>query len=92
LSYPSYPCYTTLSYTGRNGNCNCVPYLEKIGKKIEEDKRQIIGHINQRSKKLDSRLDLLETKTKNQIFNFHQTMKVRAFPTPPPTPPFTART
>ncbi len=66
----------------RNGNaaCDCVPFLEKIGKRIEEDKREIIGHINQRSKKLDTRLDLLETKTKNQIFNFHQTMKVSISP------------
>ena len=64
----------------RRGNspCNCVPFLEKIGKRMEEDRRQIIGHINQRSTRLDSRLDLLETKTKNQIFNFHQTMKARA--------------
>ncbi len=69
-----------LFFRGSNAACDCVPFLEKIGKKIEEDKREIIGHINQRSKKLDTRLDLLETKTKNQIFNFHQTMKVSISP------------
>lgn len=56
-------------------SCDCVPFLERIGRRLEEDKRQILGQLVDRDRRLDTRLDSLETKTKKQIANFHQTMK-----------------
>ena len=58
-----------------SNTCDCVPFIEKIGKRLDNDKKQIIHQINDQNKKLDGRLENLESKTKKQILNFHQTMK-----------------
>lgn len=56
-------------------HCDCTPLLEKIGKTIEKDKKDILNHLVQNNKKIETRLDGFEKKTKNQMFNFNQNMK-----------------
>ena len=56
-------------------HCDCTPLLEKIGKTIEKDKKDILTHLVQNNKKIETRLDSFEKKTKNQMFNFNQNMK-----------------
>lgn len=60
---------------GHKGACDCSPLLEKIGKTIEKDKKDILTHLVQNNKKIESRLDSFEKKTKNQMFSFNQNMK-----------------
>ena len=55
--------------------CDCSPLLEKIGKTIEKDKKDILSHLVQNNKKIETRLDSFEKKTKNQMFSFNQNMK-----------------
>ena len=57
------------------GHCDCTPLLEKIGKTIEKDKKDILSHLVQNNKKIETRLDSFEKKTKNQMFSFNQNMK-----------------
>ena len=57
------------------GQCDCTPLLEKIGKTIEKDKKDILTHLVQNNKKIETRLDSFEKKTKSQMFNFNQNMK-----------------
>ena len=56
-------------------HCDCTPLLEKIGKTIEKDKKDILSHLVQNNKKIETRLESFEKKTKNQMFNFNQNMK-----------------
>merc|ERR1719282_540862 len=58
-----------------DNHCDCTPLLEKIGKTIEKDKKEILNHLVQNNKKIEIRLDGFEKKTKNQMFNFNQNMK-----------------
>jgi len=60
---------------GEKGGCDCGPFLEKIGKTIEKDRKEILTHIDQNNKKIHGRLESFEKKTKNQMFNFNQNMK-----------------
>ena len=59
----------------RKDNCDCGPLLERIGKTIEKDKKDILTHLDQNNKKINNRLESFEKKTKNQMFNFNQNMK-----------------
>ena len=61
--------------TGDKPHCDCTPLLEKIGKTIEKDKKDILNHLVQNNKKIETRLESFEKKTKNQMFNFNQNMK-----------------
>ena len=68
------------SVTVNNNNndksqCDCTPLLHKIGKTIEKDKKDILNHLVQNNKKIETRLETFEKKTKNQMFNFNQNMK-----------------
>ena len=60
---------------GKKAPCDCSPLLEKIGKTIEKDKKDILSHLVQNNKKIETRLDSFEKKTKNQMFSFNQNMK-----------------
>ena len=42
---------------GHKGACDCSPLLEKIDKTIEKDKKDILTHLEQNNKKIESRLD-----------------------------------
>ena len=55
--------------------CDCAPLLNKIGKTIEKDRKDILNHIDHNNKKIQGRLESFEKKTKNQMFNFNQNMK-----------------
>ena len=55
--------------------CDCVPLLDKIGKTIEKDRKEILNHIDHNNKKIQGRLESFEKKTKSQMFNFNQNMK-----------------
>ena len=59
----------------RQEHCDCGPLLERIGKTIEKDKKDILSHLDQNNKKINTRLESFEKKTKNQMFNFNQNMK-----------------
>ena len=60
---------------GDKNHCDCTPLLEKIGKTIEKEKKDILNHLVQNNKKIEIRLESFEKKTKNQMFNFNQNMK-----------------
>ena len=60
---------------GEKAGCDCVPLLDKIGKTIEKDRKEILNHIDHNNKKIQGRLENFEKKTKNQMFNFNQNMK-----------------
>ena len=65
----------TKSRASERGSCDCGPLLDKIGKTIEKDRKEILNHIDHNNKKIQGRLDSFEKKTKNQMFNFNQNMK-----------------
>ena len=59
----------------RKEHCDCGPLLDRIGKTIERDKKDILNHLEVNNKKINGRLESFEKKTKNQMFNFNQNMK-----------------
>ena len=59
------------------GQCDCLPVIEMLGRRIEADRAEILTSLAERNKVLDTRLTQLESKTRRQIASFNQTMKVR---------------
>ena len=57
-------------------NCDCLPMLEMLGRRIDADRTEIMTSLAERNRVLDTRLAQLETKTRKQIATFNQTMKV----------------
>jgi len=58
-----------------NKVCDCNPLLEKICEKIQNDRLEIVNHIQKANSKISSRLEGLEKRTKADVKNFHETMK-----------------
>ena len=63
---------------GVGGNqCDCLPVIEMLGRRIETDRTEILTSLAERNKVMDTRLTQLESKTRRQIASFNQTMKVK---------------
>jgi len=58
-----------------NKVCDCNPLLEKICEKIQNDRLEIVDHIEKANNKISSRLDGLEKRTKTEVKTFHEAMK-----------------
>ena len=56
--------------------CSCAPVFDRIEKRLDKDKHDLIKHIDQSQLKLDSRLAYLERKTKDQIFGLNQARQI----------------
>jgi len=55
--------------------CDCNPLLEKICEKIQNDRLDIVNHIEKANTKISTRLEGLEKRTKADVKTFHEAMK-----------------
>lgn len=58
-----------------NKVCDCNPLLEKICEKIQNDRLEIVDHIEKANTKISTRLEGLEKRTKADVKTFHEAMK-----------------
>lgn len=55
--------------------CYCVPFFQHVEQKMENDKQELIEHIDLAHDDLNAKISNLERRTRVQLFNINQGMK-----------------